>query len=193
MVSDISSWLGWKLSVNAFYMGLPKDHFLWKLFNVVTGASRRLRFLFLKDQCDVLRWMFVAKFRRNKYAYSQMLRNQGRIVLFDRYPLKEFWGMDEPMDGPRLGESSRWRNVERRFYDEVKYPDYVFVLKVDEKESVHRKAEHENQRKREVIRKKITALDNLVRTKNDRFIVIDTLRGKEQTKLEIRRRLWGLL
>jgi thymidylate kinase len=122
-----------------------------------------------------------------------MLKNQGRIVIFDRFPLKEFWDMNEPMDGPRIQNSCRWAKTERTFYHNLKYPDYIFILQVNEEESINRKKEHLNAKKRHLIKEKIKAVDKLVKTKSDRLIIMDTLKGQEQTLLEIKRKLWELL
>ena len=92
-----------------------------------------------------------------------MLKSQGKIVVFDRFPLKEFWNMDEPMDGPRVGDSSRWKNLECKFYNEIGYPDHIFVLKVNGKASVERKQEHGNGIKQQQIKKKIMAANEALK------------------------------
>jgi thymidylate kinase len=193
LVSHIKKWLGWKLSVQSAYMGLPKQRILWKILNIVTGIANRVKISFLKDQLDFLRWVFVAKLRYKIYRNSEMLKSQGKIVIFDRFPLKEFWDMDDPMDGPRLKGSTLWENIERKYYNEIKCPDYIFVLKVNEKESLERKKEHAEERNRQAIKRKITAVDKLAETKNNRFIIIDTLKGLEPTLLEVKKKLWELL
>jgi len=190
-VSHIKKWLGWKLSVRSAYMGLPKDNVLWKILVNLIRISNRLKVVFLKEQLNLVRWLFVARFRYRIYRCSEVLKNQGNMILYDRFPLKEFWDMEEPMDGPRLRDSTRWSDLERKFYCDIKYPDYIFFLKVNERESIDRKQEH-RYKNLESIKKKITAIDKLIETKKDRFIVIDSTKGQERTLLEIKREIWGL-
>jgi len=62
--------------------------------------------------------------------------------------------MDQPMDGPRLEHSRRWKDVELERYNQLKYPDYIFVLKVDEAQSIQRQKEQNSERKLRLIMKK---------------------------------------
>ena len=155
-VDHIKKWLGWKLSVQSLYMGLPKHNVLWKSTVYLTKIFNRLKLRDIKEQLSSFRWVLAAKIRFRNYGYSEMLKSQGKIVVFDRFPLKEFWNMDEPMDGPRVGDSSRWKNLERKFYNEIGYPDHIFILKVNGKAAVERKEEHNNGIKQQKIKKKIT-------------------------------------
>jgi thymidylate kinase len=192
-VSHIGKWLGWKLSVKTAYMGLPKNDNLIEMLDVFTNITNKLKLPFLKEHITLFKWVLVARLRHKIYRNSEMLKNQGRIVIFDRFPLKEFWDMNEPMDGPRIQNSCRWAKTERTFYHNLKYPDYIFILQVNEEESINRKKEHLNAKKRHLIKEKIKAVDKLVKTKSDRLIIMDTLKGQEQTLLEIKRKLWELL
>jgi len=192
-VDHIKKWLGWKLSVQSLYIKLPKHNVLWKCIVYLTKIFNGLRLRDIKEQLNSFRWVLAAKIRFRNYGYSEMLKSQGKIVIFDRFPLKEFWNMDEPMDGPRVGDSSRWKNLERKVYNEIGYPDHIFILKVNRKASVEQKEKHSNGIKQQQIKKKIKAINELIQTKNGRYITIDTSKGQEQTLLEIKRKIWGLL
>ena len=193
MVSDVKRWLGWKLSVRSAYMGLPKNKVLWKIINTLTRITNRVRIPVINEHLNFLKWMYVVKVRHKIFRYCEMLKNQGNIVVFDRFPLKEFWDMDQPMDGPRLGHSRRWKDVELERYNQLKYPDYIFVLKVDEVQAIQRKKEQNSERKLRLVRKKTKAVDKLTEIRDDRFIIIDTSKGQEQTLMEVKTKLWELL
>jgi thymidylate kinase len=192
-VSHIQKWLSWKLSVKSFYMGLPKDKPVWKFLSYLARICNKLRLGLLKRLLDIYRLLFAASLRNKRFQQSEMQKNQGNVILFDRFPLKKFWFMDEPIDGPRLKNYRHWREKERKLYEAIKEPDYIFVLKVDEAESVKRKAEHQKQEKLALIKTKIAAVNKLIENHSDRLIVIDTSIGQESTWLELKRNIWELL
>ena len=192
-VMDIKKWLGWKLSVQTFYMGLPKKYLTWKALVLFHKIFMKLGFIELAERIDFLKWIFVAKLRYKKFADSEMVKNQGKIIIFDRFPLKEFWEMDEPMDGPRIKKYCSLREVEQKYYNKIGYPDYIFALKVNEKQSLDRKSESKGNKYRKELKNKIIAIEKLSRLNNDKFIFIDTTKGKAETIYEIKQKIWMLL
>jgi thymidylate kinase len=192
-VSHIQKWLGWKLSIQSFYMGLPKDNPVWKFLGYLTRICIILRLGSLKKLLDIYRALFAAKLRNKCFQHSEKLRNQGNIILFDRFPLKQFWFMDEPIDGPRLKNFRHWKEKELKFYEAIKEPDHIFVLKVGVAESIERKVEHQKREKLTLIQKKVAAVDKLIQAYNNRFVVIDTSIGQERSLLELKRNIWELL
>jgi len=189
-VAEIKKWLGWKLSVRTAYMGLPKNVMAWKVFSLLARSTNTLRLSFISRRLNVHRWIWVAKQRQATYRRGEQLKNQGNVVLYDRFPLKEFWDMSEPMDGPRLQNGSLQKERERTIYDSLNLPDYVFLLRVDPESAISRKAESINSRKREQVEAKIAAVEKLAATSNPRFIVVDTMQGREKTLRQIKQELW---
>ena len=115
-------------------------------------------------------------------------------MIFDRFPLKEFRQMDEPMDGPRIREPPNWKCMEQSFYDRIPYPDIIFVLRVTEEESLRRQKVAANGHSGgNRIARKVAAVDRLLENGNGRFISINTIQGREQTLLEMKRKLWEML
>ena len=193
-VVEMERWLGWKLSVASAYMGIPKDDFRLAMLQQLKRAVETARFHALVGILDRLRWVHVAKRRYQTYWHSENLKKQDYVVIFDRFPLKEFREMDEPMDGPRIREPPDWKRVEQSFYDRIPYPDIIFVLQVTEEESVRRKKVSTNgQSGRKQLAHKVAAVNRLVENGNGRFISVNTVHGREQTLLEMKRKLWEKL
>lgn len=190
MVSEIERWLGWKLSVKSIYMGLPKQHKFYNTLIFFEKTLKKLKINLLGSRLEFLKWVYAANVRYRNYRVSEMLKNQGTIVIFDRFPMKEFWDMDEPMDGPRIKENHRWKDREYDFYNKIKDPDYIFILKVDEAVAIDRKKEHNNEQKRLAIKKKVMAIEKLNKTDHKNTFLINTMNGKKNTLLKLKKILW---
>lgn len=191
-VSNIENWLGWKLWVRTAYMGIPKN-ISWKVLDYLIKVTKKLNFGFLKNILDIIRSLFAAKSRYKNYVKFEMKKNQGAIVLFDRYPMNEFWSMEKPMDGPRLVGHKKWDIVEKNIYDKIDKPDYVIILKVSVDDALERKNKKNTELDELKITKKIEGVEKLIKKNMERHIVIDTSNGQRETLLEIKRHLWRLI
>jgi len=73
--------------------------------------------------------VYQAWCRRRMYRRIRKWSKRGHVVIVDRYPLREFWMMPEPMDGPRLLAKDNWlARLERGLYNGIGMPDRVLVL-----------------------------------------------------------------
>jgi hypothetical protein len=87
-------------------------------------------FDFFSRTLGALLWVYVA---RQRYALSrraQSFRNKGCVVIGERFPLRFFNAMQEPMDGARLQKQPRGMlaRLERFFYARLEPPDHMIVL-----------------------------------------------------------------
>ncbi|MHA1231707.1 MAG: hypothetical protein ACTSPQ_13755, partial [Candidatus Helarchaeota archaeon] len=193
MVANLTKWLENKLSANSFYMGIPKNNKILIVLRLILRISSKLKFQILINHVNVFYWTYVAKLRYLNYLRAEMLKNRGEIVLFDRYPIKEFWNTAEPMDGPRLMEYPKKKMNEFHYYNAINNPDYIFVLKVKENEAIARKEKQNIYQNPKLIRKKICIIENFANLKNDRIIVIDTSKNQEETLLKIKKKIWEII
>jgi thymidylate kinase len=192
-VGEMAKWIGWKLRVRPIYMGLPKTRTRitrWKRLSHVARrfGLRRLQEILLERYC-----LAVASVRQENAALAARINGQGGIVLFDRFPLTDFWGMEEPMDGPRLNSSSRWHQHERRIYKQLEQPDHIFVLSTTDAMSIERKPELGSPPRRDALQQKIDAVDRFAAAAGGGVTVIDTSQGRDACLLEIKRVVWSLL
>ncbi len=134
LVKDVQAWLAWKLETDMAYMGKRRDR--------VSRYLGRCRNRFTRDRfanglatglaplCQDLAAVYQAWQRRRLYRRATRMRQEGHVVIIDRFPLHDFWTMAEPMDGPRLLAKNNWlARLERRFYEDIALPDRVFVLR----------------------------------------------------------------
>lgn len=188
LIEDLDRWLSWKLTVRRYYYGIPKH----KAIEIVSRLAHGFRKLKLERPAAVLEtglWLFIA---RQRYMLSRRARRDaahGEIVISDRFPLKSFHHMAEPMDGPRLKQQdgrrgSPWSDREGRYYDRILSPDRIFVLKVALEEVRRRKRDLDI----ETHRTKVEAVnaigeDTLIRT-------IDANRPYYDVQLQVKRLIW---
>ncbi|TFH46099.1 MAG: hypothetical protein E4H01_10550 [Lysobacterales bacterium] len=190
-VTAIDDWLSWKLTIRTYYMGIPKST-LTRLLNFNIRVFSKLRLSSPARGLSELRWLYCARKRYRNYQRATEYRNQGGIVIFDRYPLPELWKMQQPMDGPRIDSKSRWAAVEKKYYELIDPPDYLFVLQVPYEDSLRRKTAQKLPRDREIQREKIDAVYRL-NGDQERVFTFDTTLGFNQNLLNIKRRIWESL
>lgn len=191
LLKDLNSWLSWKLIVNQYYYGIPKNVSCQVIDYVIRGLKKfRLNyFALLLESCF---WVYVA---RARYAISEDSRKaieKGVVVITDRFPFKGFYTMEEAMDGPRLGkynskQAGRLAGMESAYYEKINSPDRVFVLQVDFEELRKRKADlalltH---------KKKADAVNAIKGGSN--VVLIDANKPYSDVKLALQRLLWEVL
>ena len=199
LTRDLEAWLGRKLAVAHIYFGQPKSGVIFKLLNKpgsmarhrTEGDDERLggATRLLVSLSDASKWIVLARQRRRLARRARRLSREGQIVIAERYPLREFWSMETPMDGPRLARSAsgaltRW---ERHFYEGIAAPDLVLVLRTDLETLRARKEDLS----REEHIPKVEAVAALEPRKG--MTVIDAGHPYEQVLLETKRAIWGAL
>ncbi len=190
----IKKWLGKYLSVKTFYMGHPKNNLTWNLLNLVTRIFNRLRISMLYKYVRSLRGIYLARKKLKIYQTSVVLKNQGVISLFDRYPIRSFHKIGGIMDGPSLSEKLPFSSSEQSFYNKITDPDLVILLIVNPEESLKRKTEHKSQNKIIEIQKKYNSIRSLQMDDCNNFLVIDTSRTtREEILLKIKKTIWNHL
>ncbi|MEZ4825148.1 MAG: hypothetical protein R3C61_02470 [Bacteroidia bacterium] len=192
-VSTIETWLSGKLSVKRLYMGLPRKNKINRILiqmNRVAGATKVKA---LKRAVNGMQRVNIARYKYQLYIQANQLKNQGYIVIFDRYPLTAFWEMPKPIDGPRMPENTYWGKLERRYLKKIGDPDHLFLMYVTEEESVRRKPEHSLEKNRIMIREKIGAIDAFIEKKAAFCQVVDTVKEQETVINEVKRSIWELL
>jgi hypothetical protein len=208
LAADLPKWLGWKVQSRSLYFGQPKR-------SLIVNGTRKVRRLVLRASAafgkaglhsvkrvlagcasllDSLLWEHIAHHRRGLDARAGTLTARGQVVFAERFPLRDFWDMDAPMDGPRLlaqvakgGLSGRLARRELGIYERIRRPDGVIVLSAQLATLRERKPdtaldEH---------RAKVRAVDALV--ERGEYDVIDADQPYEQVLLEAKRRVWEKL
>ncbi len=189
----IYRWLGWKFSVENLYMGLPKSDFSWEIIKYSSALTKKIKLDFLSHWLNIIAWIYIAKKRLKIFNCATHFINQGKIVIFDRYPLKAFWDMVEPMDGPRLGKPSYWKDKERLIYRSIKPPDWIFLFLVDDDEAIKRKNEKMYPKKMANLKKKIELANEMAKIKLQNVIVIDSMDTQKQVHNKIKIQIWNRL
>lgn len=142
--SDIKKWLSWKVALKHIYFGLPKRSVLLRFINLF-----KLPFIYLSGGSplfnkpivflDNIWWLYIAYRRVRLHKLCLKYRNLGYIVIAERFPLKEFWSMSQPMDGPRIKEQGLFLKWEQNLYNKIQLPDKIFVLQLSIEEIRKRK------------------------------------------------------
>lgn len=191
LLADLVGWLSWKLSVDKVYYGIPKSPIV-KFLTLMTRFFRKIRFNVLVEIINGCFWVYVAWKRKKVYRKTLLGRKGGRIIITDRFPLKTFYSMREPMDGPRLmweehKALSRFSKIEAGYYKEIQMPDMVFVLQVPLDELRNRKKDitvEEHKKKSEAVNK-VEA--------SSAVCLVDADRPYSDVLLEIKRKIWASL
>ena len=191
LAGDLEKWLSWKLSVRRYYYGIPKSKFI-NFIDYAIRAARKLNVDFLATFIENCLWVLVARARYNVFLASEKDINKGSVVLTDRFPLQKFQSMENPMDGPRLSRChSKMRRyfsqIESDYYDKIKYPDCIFVLKVDIDELRRRKTDLDLS----THKLKANAVNAI--KGNEHIVLINANKPYADVQLELKRRIWEFL
>jgi thymidylate kinase len=139
LTKDLESWLGHKLVVRHVYFGQPKSGLFFKLLNkpgsmargrAEAGSSPGLLGTVAR-YTDTAKWIALARKRRRLARKGREHAREGEVVIAERYPLEEFFGMVTPMDGPRLQPEGPFARRELSIYEAIKPPDLTLVLNTD--------------------------------------------------------------
>jgi thymidylate kinase len=167
MAASLADWLGWKLWVEASYLGSKQPSRRSRVLYAAYRASRRgeraiSRMPGARGPAHVAaairevlldgHRLSLAVDRYRRYAQARRSAARGSIVIHDRYPLAAL--IDDlrqySMDGPRIeaGGARSLRGAmaraERRLYGLIEPPDHTFVLRVTPSEAIRRKPDHDS-------------------------------------------------
>lgn len=204
----IRRWLSWKLDVSPLYMGSKQPSWSTRLLSFFPKISGKLlsivstimssdenvfvRFFRMIDQSIISIFaVALARDRSRRFHIGCQIANQGRIVLYDRFPLKEIY---YAMDGPRIdpkwkGVRGKLGNIERKYFGEITLPDYSIILHVDVNEAMKRKPNHNL----EIIKLKCEAVQTLKRQANPSYLHVNTVDDFLYVEKEIKQIIWDLL
>ena len=152
----------------------------------------RFRLSIFATIIEVLYWLYVARVRRSIAILSKEDSRKGKVVITDRYPLKDFRTMPEPMDGPRLKNNGTlagrfFSERETKIYDGIENPDRILVLQADVEELRKRKTDLslENHKLKAAAVNSIEA--------NETIVLIDASKPYEDVLLQVKRIIWEVL
>jgi thymidylate kinase len=201
-IPPIKKWLKWKLRVKTYYLGKPRPKSL--LFFLLNKTIAFLQKTIKNKQywLDVLyagRLVLMARQRVRLYRESLKMSAQGFIILYDRFPLPLLYGMNNPMDGPKIktrfphsgsGLLAYLAKKETDCYLKIDLPHYFLVLKIDLQTALRRKSE--NNLQKEQIAEKISMIDYFL-ANHPLACVLDATLPVEQVLLQLKQKIWEFL
>jgi thymidylate kinase len=204
LCGDLHHWLGWKLWAHHVYFGQPKSGLVFKALNKPGSHSRKLAdraggtssrpgsLRSLARVTDALKWVYLARRRKRLYGAAISRCRRGQIVIAERYPLKQFFDAETPMDGPRIDPAAGTiervlARLELREYQAIGEPDLLIILDTDIETLRARKSdlglsEHEG---KVLLVKSIDA--------SERISVIDAGRPYPEVLLQAKQLIWRSL
>ena len=193
LAAELHRWLGWKLQVRSLYLGIPKKRWVEALSFLIRGTIK-IGLSPIAHFFEDLLWLLVARCRFAVWRRSIVERSRRGVVLFDRFPLRSFFDMPEPMDGPRLGTRSissafsTWAaRHERSDYEHLTPPDLVVVLRASVDCLRTRKTDIDMERHR----MKADAVNAVPRA--DGVVLVDAEQPYAQVLLAVKRAVWNSL
>lgn len=203
VVKKLYGWLCWKIDVKLFYFG--SNNFLGKilsyfksiLLRVDTGSYQGSASLLPSIESSYLQcfWrIMLARQRLSNVLKAQRYRQNGGIVITDRYPQNQFRGI---YDGPALncGEKSAYIkkimvNYEKLIYKRIEHynPDILVKLVVSPELAILRKPDH----KAHIITEKARLIHHLV-CKEAYVINIDANMPIDEVLKTIKKEIWERL
>lgn len=191
MARETVKWMNYKLNAEYIYLGQVKG----SLVNIILKIlSKLLKMLSLNEIFNSVKdysYLMNARYRKKQLSFSNQLTQRGIYVITDRYPLKEFWTMDFPMDGPRTAKLSKLHQKELDIYNSMPdYPDIAIIFKIPIKTAIERKPDqHHNSNTIMQISNKIDAINSL--DKSSKFFFIDAAREYEIVRKQIKEIIWN--
>ena len=204
LARDLLAWLNWKVETRIIYFGIPKSAraYAWlkKTMDVIDRLKKKARPLHfnlpgnflgaVSETVNSLLWVYIG---RRRFALSRQAKNfqtQGFVIIAERFPLKNFMGMAEPMDGPRLQKHAQRKflcGLERYYYQRIEMPDRLFVLRVG--------LDVLRERKKNIqitnLCEKADAVNSIAA--DGRTVIVDAEAPYESVLLTIKRNLWDML
>ena len=157
VIKDLNQWLSQYLDTAKIHMGRPSWSFLTYIIRSIVKLLKIISRLPAKftttdshtdhsaKHLNLLWHLCTARDRYATYIKLQRMASNGRIVICDRFPLKQITSMDSPQikTYEQLGKFKRIINhlskIEKNWYTSITEPDLLIVLKVDPDIAVKRK------------------------------------------------------
>ena len=171
LCNHLQTFLEKKLTCRRIYLGAPKG-FAWRAgykfaqivqeFDARNGKGPENFF-----------WVCVAisRFLKVKRGIYASARNE--IVIFERFPMEGFSGMDDPMDGPRVTSDSIFFSLENRVYRVIYGVDVKkIILTASVDEVIERKFTNASDEEISVVQRKVRAVNSLA-ADSERVITVD--------------------
>jgi thymidylate kinase len=159
IVDDLFTWLAGKFDVTKVHLGKPDWSWMTTAIRSILKIGTILRlYPFEGDVYEeahqshgfpwFIRAVCTARDRYLTYVHARRLSSNGSLVLCDRFSFPGFMEMDGPQCERALTSlknvsrlHTRLAKWEASYYEQIKLPDLLIVLKVDPEIAVQRKAE----------------------------------------------------
>ena len=203
VIDELHGWLSGKFEVRKVHMGKPDWSWTTTIIRGILKAGTLLRlYPFEGDvyeeslQPHGYPWFFrtvcTARDRTLTYIQARQFSSNGNLVLCDRYSFPDFMKMDGTQCEYAISSSkkSNWflqflSNREKYYYQQIKLPDLLIVLKVDPEIAVQRKTEETELS----VRARSTEVWGLDWEKLSAF-TINANRSKEEALSQIKALVW---
>jgi len=149
----------------------------------------------VRDRARLVWEVLTARDRSRTYRRARRLASNGEIVICDRYPLPQVSGMDRAVTA-RAKDPARLSGLvkslaarENKYYERIRYPDILIVLRVHPDIAVQRKAGVEPESTVRPRSEEIWQLD----WADSPAIVVDAAASKDEVLAEIKSLIWSRL
>jgi hypothetical protein len=140
-------------------------------FSSILGSLKQER---LADYLNGLLYSYCALSRKRLISKGIKYANAGYIVIYERYPLKEFFSMTDPMDGPKLKLGNFLYEFEQKVYRELPdYADLNLILKASFDTVISRKFSNANEEEIKVVEKKVEAVNLIKPNLEQKVFIVD--------------------
>ncbi len=193
-VEVMHQFLSYKMSVEKLYLGKVSNN-ITILLNLISAVFSKLEIKKISKIFRGLMHIYIANKKRNIFNKGQNNKCIGIISLYDRYPVKEFYTMNDPMDCPKLNnmDIKYFRKKELELFDAIdNYPDLIIILDIDIETSLKRKKEHIHIKKR--LKEKIRAVQTLKSNNvHQNLHIVDAKQNQKLVLAEIKKIVWNYL
>lgn len=157
VIDELNEWLSGKFKVKKFHMGKPAWSWSTTIIRGVLKIGTLLRFYSFEGDIYeealqphgypwFIRAVCTARDRYLTYIQARQFSSNGSLVICDRYPFPGFMKMDGPQCEDAMASSKKTNsflrllaNKEKIYYQQIKLPDLLIVLKVNPEIAVQRK------------------------------------------------------
>lgn len=203
VIDELDNWLSGKFEVKKLHMGKPAWSWTTIILRGVLKVGTLLRLypfegdIYEESQQQhgipwFIRAVCTARDRYLTYVQARRISSNGSLVLCDRYSFPGFMKMDGPQCDSAMAELQRTSRFleflvkkERYYYEQIKLPDLLIVLKADPEITVRRKT-NETQVS---VRARSTEVWNL-NWKTLSAFEVDANRSKEEALSQVKAIVW---
>jgi thymidylate kinase len=203
LIDELHEWLSEKFGVEKLHLGKPDWSWLTTVIRGILKIGTLLRlYTFEGDVYEetlqphgfpwFIRAVCTARDRYLTYVQARRFSSNGNLVLCDRFSFPGFMKMDGPQCEDAIANLNKTNwflrflvNKERFYYQQIKLPDLLIVLKVDPEIAVQRKTEDTALS----VRARSSEVQSLDWKKMSAF-EIDANRSKEETLSQVKALVW---